>query len=102
MNIKNNNVENYKNFDKPIVQVRPTQQEHEKKLSVLISHVQVSHNTQLLQNLDDNSIDQEQVERNKKAIANSTFKINAEKIAEKMIQMELQMQNKVNNNNLDD
>lgn len=101
MNIKNNNVENYKNFDKPIVKVKPAHQEHDKKLSALSSHVQVSNNTQLLQHLDDNSIDQEQVERNKKAIADSTFKINAEKIAEKMIQMELQMQNKVKNNHFE-
>ena len=101
MNIKNNNVENYKNFDKPIVKVKQAQQEHDKKLSALSSHVQVSNNTQLLQHLDDNSIDQEQVERNKKAIADSTFKINAEKIAEKMIQMELQMQNKVKNNHFE-
>jgi flagellar biosynthesis anti-sigma factor FlgM len=102
MNIKNNNVENYKNFDKPPVsKTKPTQQEHEKKLSALSSNVQVSHNTHLLQHLDDNSIDQEQVERNKKAIADSTFKINAEKIAEKMIQMELQMQNTVKNNHVE-
>jgi flagellar biosynthesis anti-sigma factor FlgM len=100
MNIKNNNVENYKNFDKPPVsKTKPTQ--HEQKLNTLSSHVEVSHNTHLLQHLDDNSINQEQVERNKKAIANSTFKINAEKIAEKMIQMELQMQNTVKNNHVE-